>query len=346
MCVDTVETQSGNDYDSPWKEALERYFSQFMALLFPQAHADIDWTLPHEFLDTELQQIVRDAESGRKHTDKLIKVFTRDGAEIWVLIHIEIQGRADRHFNARMYRYYYRLQDRHPNRQIASFALLTNQRGGKTIGHYQQSLWHTLCDFKFPVIKLQDWNDKLEQLENHTNPFALVILAQLMAHRTVQDNLARKASKFQLIRLLYMRGYEKQEVLELFRFIDWMLQLPKELELQLAYEIEQLEEQTMPYITSIERYATENGIQIGEARGEARGVTLGEARGVVLGEAQTLLKLFKLKFGAIPEWVEQKVNSADKVQLDVWVEGILPAQSIECLFSGQNQTVDNLQKNK
>ena len=139
-------------------------------------------------------------------------------------------------------------------------------------------------------------------------------------------NLARKASKFQLIRLLYMRGYEKQEVLELFRFIDWMLQLPKELELQLAYEIEQLEEQTMPYITSIERYATENGIQI--------------------GEAQTLLKLFKLKFGAIPEWVEQKVNSADKVQLDVWVEGILPAQSIECLFSGQNQTVDNLQKNK
>jgi len=233
-------------------------------------------------------------------------------------------------------RYYYRLQDRHPDRQIASFAVLTNQRGGKTIGHYQQSLWHTTCDFKFPVIKLQDWNNNLEQLEQHANPFALVVLAQLIAHRTIHDNLARKASKFQLIRLLYLRGYEKQEVLELFRFIDWILQLPKELELQLVYEIEQLEEQTMPYITSIERYATEKGIQIGEARG----VALGEA----LGEAQTLLKLFKLKFGSVPEWVEQKVNSADKVQLDVWVEGILPAQSIECLFSGQNQTVDNLQK--
>ena len=111
-----------------------------------------------------------------------------------------------------------------------------------------------------------------------------------------------------------------------------MLQLPKELELQLVYEIEQLEEQTMPYITFIERYATENGIQIGEARG------------VALGEAQTLLKLFKLKFGAIPDWVEQKVNSADKAQLDVWVESILPAQSIECIFSGQNQRVDNSQK--
>ena len=84
----------------------------------------------------------------------------------------------------------------------------------------------------------------------------------------------------------------------------------------------------MPYITSIERYATENGIQIGEAR----------------GEAQTLLKLFKLKFGAIPDWVEQKVNLADKAQLDVWVESILPAQSIECIFSGQNQRVDNSQK--
>jgi hypothetical protein len=76
-----------------------------MELLFPEAHAGIDWLVPHEFLDKELQPLVRDAESGRKYTDKLVKVFTRDGVETWVLIHIEIQGRADKHFNARMYRY-------------------------------------------------------------------------------------------------------------------------------------------------------------------------------------------------------------------------------------------------
>jgi len=32
-----------DDYDSPWKEVLERYFEDFMAFFFPEAHADIDW---------------------------------------------------------------------------------------------------------------------------------------------------------------------------------------------------------------------------------------------------------------------------------------------------------------
>ena len=40
----------------------------------------------------ELQQVVRDAELGRRYADKLAEVHTLDGAETWVLVHIEIQG--------------------------------------------------------------------------------------------------------------------------------------------------------------------------------------------------------------------------------------------------------------
>jgi hypothetical protein len=46
-----------DDYDSPWKLALEEYFEEFKALFFPTAHADIDWSRPVEFLDKELQQV-------------------------------------------------------------------------------------------------------------------------------------------------------------------------------------------------------------------------------------------------------------------------------------------------
>ena len=60
-----------DDYDSPWKEALERYFPEFLALLFPAVHAEIDWARGCQFLDTELQQVVRDAELGRRYADKL-----------------------------------------------------------------------------------------------------------------------------------------------------------------------------------------------------------------------------------------------------------------------------------
>ncbi|NJN68756.1 MAG: transposase, partial [Chloroflexaceae bacterium] len=31
-----------DDYDSPWKEALETFFEAFMAFFHPQAHAEID----------------------------------------------------------------------------------------------------------------------------------------------------------------------------------------------------------------------------------------------------------------------------------------------------------------
>jgi hypothetical protein len=36
--------EPGADFDTPWKEALERYFEPFMDFFFPAAHADIDWT--------------------------------------------------------------------------------------------------------------------------------------------------------------------------------------------------------------------------------------------------------------------------------------------------------------
>src|SRR5437868_14789290 len=94
-----------DEYDSPWKEAIERYFEAFVAFFFPEAHAGIDWSRGYEFLDTELQQVVRDAELGRRLADKLVKVWRRDGEEAWVLIHVEVQGEPDTGFERRMYVY-------------------------------------------------------------------------------------------------------------------------------------------------------------------------------------------------------------------------------------------------
>jgi hypothetical protein len=47
-----------SDYDSPWKEALEleRFFPEFLALLFPTIHARIDWRAPPELLVENTQR--------------------------------------------------------------------------------------------------------------------------------------------------------------------------------------------------------------------------------------------------------------------------------------------------
>ena len=102
-----------DDFDSPWKEALEQALPEFLALFFPPAHAGIDWSRGYRFRDKELQQVVRDAELGRRYADKLAEVYTLDGKEAWVLVHIEIQGQAGPGFAERMYVYHYRLFDRY-----------------------------------------------------------------------------------------------------------------------------------------------------------------------------------------------------------------------------------------
>jgi hypothetical protein len=71
-----------NEYDSPWKEALERYLESFFALFFPTTHVEIDWAIAPIFLDKELQQAVHDAAIGRRVVDKLVQVWRRDGPPI------------------------------------------------------------------------------------------------------------------------------------------------------------------------------------------------------------------------------------------------------------------------
>ena len=114
-----------NDYDSSWKEILETYFEECMAFFFPDVHSDIDWARGYEFLDKELQRIVREAEVGRRIADKLVKVWTKARRQIWVLVHIEVRSQHEKRFAERMYTYNYRLRDLH-NRPVASFAILSD----------------------------------------------------------------------------------------------------------------------------------------------------------------------------------------------------------------------------
>ncbi len=78
------------DYDSPWKEALEEYLADALALLFPSIHAAIDWTRGQLFLDKELRQVVREGDLGRRTADKLVQVWLPGGQDLWVLLHIEV----------------------------------------------------------------------------------------------------------------------------------------------------------------------------------------------------------------------------------------------------------------
>ena len=113
-------SKTKDDFDSPWKQMLEWYFEEFIAFFFPKAYTQINWSRTIEFLDKELQQIIRRAELGRRYADKLVKVWLTSGDEQWVLAHVEVQGQQESKFERRIYTYNYRLFDRY-DRNVATF---------------------------------------------------------------------------------------------------------------------------------------------------------------------------------------------------------------------------------
>ncbi len=243
------------DFDSPWKEALEVYFRAFLALLFPHIHADIDWSRGFEFLDKELQKLLPKAARGRRYVDKLVKVWRKDGRETWVLIHVEVQTQRDPDFPRRMYGYNTRIADRY-NRTVVSRAVLADDDPDWRPDHYADELWGWSVRMAWPPVKLLDYAGRVEELERSKNPFAKVVLAHLKALETREDPAGRRTWKFQLVRGLYERGFSREDVRQLYRMIDWLLELPPQVQEQFEQEVDEYQErQRMPFVTGFERRA-------------------------------------------------------------------------------------------
>ncbi len=304
-----------SDYDSPWKAALETYFEAFMAFCFPEVYADIDWSAGYEFLDKELQKIVPDSETGRRYADKLVKVKLKSGQETWLLIHIEVQGYPDGTFVERMFIYNYRIFDRY-RVEVVSLAVLTDEAAGGKSSEYRRERWGGKLVFSFPTVNIMDFESKWDQLEKDPNPFALVVMAHIKA-RSVKEGADRKEWKLHLVRLLLDRGYDKKDILELFRFIDWLLVLPKDLEIAFRDDvIDLMEEKKMPYVTSIERLAMKEGaksalknhIKKGVKRAASVGEKKGEKKGVQESYRETIIEVLKSRFHETPADVSLEVS--------------------------------------
>ena len=86
------------------------------------------------------------------------------------------------------------------------------------------------------------------------NPFALVTLAHLLTQATRQDINAPSPPSGNWCSCCIKRGWDKQQVIDLFSVLDWMMRLPEQLKRSLWHNIEVLEEQEkMRYVTSVEQ---------------------------------------------------------------------------------------------
>jgi hypothetical protein len=312
------------DNDSPWKEILEAYFPQAMQFFFPQTAALINWERPHEFLDKEFQQIAREAEQGRRYADKLVKVWQIQGQEIWLLIHVEIQAKSEDTFAERMFSYNLRIFDRFA-KPAMSLAILCDNDPTWRPNQYSYNYPDTRLNFEFGIVKLLDYQNRWTELEASDNPFATVVMAHLKTQQTNKKPGERKAWKFSLIRRLYELGLQEKDIRNLYRFIDWVMIIPKALEAEFWQEFKQFEqERTMSYITTGERIGYERGKEEGKQEGE-----------------QTLvLRQLQRRVGELPQEVQRRIQTLSLEQLEALAEALLDFTVVEDLLNwlSANQT--------
>ncbi|AFZ60970.1 transposase [Anabaena cylindrica FACHB-243] len=272
------------DYDGAWKEGVEKYFEAFLTFFFPQIYSEIDWTRGYEFLDQELQQLMRESEVGKQFVDKLIKVWLNDGKETWLIIHLEIQSQVDTGFPKRMFSYHYRIFDRY-GQEVVSLAILGDNQASWRPQEYSYERWGCRLSLQFPTVKLLDYQPRWSELEQSDNPFAVLVMAHLRTQATTKNLTGRLQWKLSLVKRMYELGYSREKILQLFDLIDRLMTLPPDLDLNFKTELKQFEDdKKMAYITSIER----------------------------LGIAQTLqksiVKIIKTRFQDAPSQLVEQIN--------------------------------------
>lgn len=171
-------------------------------------------------------------------------------------------------------------------------------------------------EFRFAVVNLSSWLDRWPELEAAAahNPFAVVVMAQLLAHARGIRGEARLHGKLRLTRMLYDYGYARQDVLELYRLIDWMVSLPPAQEIHFVEASEQLEkEREMPFVLTAER--------VWERRGREQGRQE--------GELALLRRQLVRRFGPLPQWAEARIDQAASGDVLDWADRVLDAATLE-----------------
>lgn len=295
------------EYDSPWKEMLTQFFPSFMQFFYGDIYAEIDWTRGFEFLDKELQKITVKGKLGKRLADKLVKVYLRSGREVWVLIHVEIQGQREANFGRRMFVYHYRIFDAYGQRVI-SLAVLTDEDQHWRPNNFSYNLFGTGVSLNFRAVKLLDRLADWSALEKDVNPFAVIVMAHLKALETKAHPQKRFRQKLEIIKGLYERGLQQEDIRQLFRFIDWVMTLPIELETKLETAVKTLkEEQKMEYISGLERRAIERGWQQGQQQ-----------------TAMTIaLRLLNRRLGVLTPTGIKRIESLSVTQLETLTDALL-----------------------
>ncbi len=311
------------DYDSAWKFAIEELLSPMLQLLYPELWEAVDWSVPPVFMDKELPRITGMEQMDQRFVDKLIRLQLKDESKFLLMLHLEVQDRAEKGFCYRMYVYYHILEGAYRDTyKVTSLAILSDLNASWRPSSHESGVFGTKLSFCFPVIKLLDLEPKLDELIATGNPFALVIAAHLKSARTKRKKQDRSHWKREYMRLALTYGRSRIETEAVLNFIDWVMVLPRELDTELREVLNSgKKEGDMTYFGGV----------FGPIRKQAH--EDGKREGKIEGKAQALYQMLAAKFGDLPEQIRKRIDAAPMETIDRWLINIINRDKLEDVLS-------------
>ena len=283
--------------DQLFKAVLKNCFQDFLTLFYPDVAERLDFeTL--KFLEKEL--FTDFPEGSRREADVVAEVKTHDGDPEILLVHVEVQFRAERDFARRMFRYYAALSLRY-SLPIFPIVLYLYGGSGLTEEEYRvRVVGREQIRFRFAAVGLARL-DPREYLEE--SPLGAALSA-LMNRKTVREPLALRASM--------LAGVLQSELDEARKYM---------------------------LVDVIETYFELAADEIGQFRNlvprkeyrKLQDIKLTWSDRIELGVKRDILsKQLIKKFGPLPEETATKVNAIESFdELDVYFERVLTASSLE-----------------
>ena len=129
-------------------------------------------------------------------------------------------------------------------------------------------------------------------------------MAHLKTKATTGKLPEREQWKWKLIRGLYEKEFEREQIIKLFEIIDNMMTLSPELQSSLESKIKQFEEErTMPLISNM------------ELRGIEQGKKIGKEIGVLENSRDDIKTVLTVRFGQISSEIEEMIDKITNLAL-------------------------------
>ena len=284
------------EHDRLFKELFRVFFLEFAEIFFPKLFKIMDKT-QIRFL---VQETFHDLTRGEKNIADIVVETKLAGMEGFVLVHVEHQAQRQEDFNQRMFRYFFRLYDRH-NKIIIPIAVFSHDSKIKEPDKFVlQSPVSKIVEFSYDVLQLKtkNWRSYIKS----DNPAA----AALMTRMNYSPKEAIKV-KVAIARMIARMQLDQAKAALITVFSDTYIPLDEkkreEFDRMLYKEMNEVE---------VERYM--------------QYTTYYHKQGKAEGKAEMVANSFKKKFGTEPEDLRRNLIKLSPEVLDELIYALFSTQ--------------------